>query len=270
MPPACDSTRPACDDAGLRYDAGPAPGPDPYQPKPRKTHVMNRFKLELKDKTVPQKLAWAAPTSPRWPRPGRSRPTRWPTASRPTPNSRRCRMPSPPAETSVDEKEQAWKLAIVERDAAEAAWDTGITARANYCESVDAERPRRPGEHRPAPALRPDADRGPADAGEPAGEGVGLRRPDRSNLRCRDRGEDLRMAIPPPHRGSAWQSVQSTTGRKTSVTGLTPGAQYAFRVRALGSAGPSPWSDEAGAARGVNSGLTPSHKGTKNPFPFVA
>jgi hypothetical protein len=42
-----------------------------------------------------------------------------------------------------------------------------------------------------------------------------------------------------------WQAVKSVTASKFTVTGLTPGAVYAFRVRAVGAAGVGPWSDEA-------------------------
>lgn len=42
-----------------------------------------------------------------------------------------------------------------------------------------------------------------------------------------------------------WQHVKAVTASRLSVTGLTPGALYAFRVRAVGAAGEGPWSDEA-------------------------
>ena len=43
----------------------------------------------------------------------------------------------------------------------------------------------------------------------------------------------------------AWQQAKLCTAAKCSITGLTAGQEYAFRVRALGAAGEGPWSDEA-------------------------
>lgn len=45
--------------------------------------------------------------------------------------------------------------------------------------------------------------------------------------------------------GAVWQAARTSTTRRITLDGLTPGALYAFRVRAIGAAGPGPWSDEA-------------------------
>ena len=45
--------------------------------------------------------------------------------------------------------------------------------------------------------------------------------------------------------GGEWTAQPSSTRSTVLVTGLTPGVRYSFQVRALGSAGPSPWSDPA-------------------------
>jgi hypothetical protein len=44
---------------------------------------------------------------------------------------------------------------------------------------------------------------------------------------------------------AAWARVKSVTASKLTVEDLTPGALYAFRLRAIGAAGAGPWSDEA-------------------------
>ena len=45
--------------------------------------------------------------------------------------------------------------------------------------------------------------------------------------------------------GEVFTQIKLTTTAKFTVTGLIPGVEYAFRVRAIGTAGESPWSDEA-------------------------
>ena len=42
-----------------------------------------------------------------------------------------------------------------------------------------------------------------------------------------------------------WAQAKISTSSRTSVLGLVPGQEYAFRVQALGAAGPGPWSDES-------------------------
>jgi hypothetical protein len=42
-----------------------------------------------------------------------------------------------------------------------------------------------------------------------------------------------------------FENAKSSTSSRTTVEGLTPGTLYAFQVRALGAAGPGPYSDEA-------------------------
>ena len=42
-----------------------------------------------------------------------------------------------------------------------------------------------------------------------------------------------------------WQRAEPVTRSRASLRGLTPGLRYGFRVRALATAGPGPWSDPA-------------------------
>jgi len=42
-----------------------------------------------------------------------------------------------------------------------------------------------------------------------------------------------------------WTTFKIVTSSRITVDGLTPGSLYAFQVRAVGAAGPGPWSDEA-------------------------
>jgi hypothetical protein len=44
---------------------------------------------------------------------------------------------------------------------------------------------------------------------------------------------------------TAWVEVDSTFAASATITGLVPGTQYCVQVRALGTAGPSDWSDVA-------------------------
>lgn len=44
---------------------------------------------------------------------------------------------------------------------------------------------------------------------------------------------------------ASWTSYRTVTARRVTVKELNPGSIYAFRVRAIATAGPGPWSDEA-------------------------
>ena len=54
-------------------------------------------------------------------------------------------------------------------------------------------------------------------------------------LECREHGATL----------GAWQLLKIMTQAKYLLTALVTGKEYSFRVRAVGTAGESPWSDEA-------------------------
>lgn len=149
------------------------------------------------------------------------------------------------ANAAVDAAEIVWKQKIQVRDEKEAIWDTVITARANNCEAVTPNDlaalastgfPLRsagtPVGDLPAPVdLR-------AEAGADEG-GIDLRCKPVTGASSYEWQCRLHAGEP------AWQAAKMSTTSRISVTGLTPGTLYAFRVRAIGAAGPGAWSDEA-------------------------
>jgi hypothetical protein len=52
---------------------------------------------------------------------------------------------------------------------------------------------------------------------------------------------DCREHTDPPN----WQPAKTVKQSRVTIPGLTPGKEYAFRVRAIGPLGEGPWSDEA-------------------------
>ena len=149
------------------------------------------------------------------------------------------------ANEAVDQKETEWRQAIQDREEKEAAWDIVITARANNCEAVTPNNnaalvstgfPMR-GAGAPVGPLPAPGDLRAAPTDD---EG-------KIELRCKKvKGASSYEWECRQHEGSPpWQAVKTSTSTKILVTDLTPGALYAFRVRAIGSAGPGTWSDEA-------------------------
>jgi hypothetical protein len=227
-------------DSGLTYDGGGVPGPGPYNPT-KKGKTMSKFKLDLKNKTVAEKLALGENhiTS-------MNGNTNYPAATRVPDDAlmQSAQDDLSAADAAADAAETIWKQKIQERDAKEAVWDTVITARANNCEAVTPN---------DLPAL---ASTGIPLRATPTPVGV---LPMPTGLEAKTNGFEGQMdlqcdALSGAHAyewqcrlhtdGTPWEAVKSTTTRKVTVTGLTPGSVYAFRVRAIGTAGPSPWSDE--------------------------
>lgn len=149
------------------------------------------------------------------------------------------------AEADVAARKTAWKQAIETRDAAEDAFDILLTSRANYCE-----------------AAQPNDDAALASTSLPlrsAPQPIGdLPAPSNLVATAGDHEGEVDLSCDPVNGastyewqcrlhsdGAGWQTVNSTTASSNTIPGLTPGALYAFRLRAHGSAGPSPWSDEA-------------------------
>lgn len=228
-------------DTSLRYDTEPMP---PVVVTQRKhTKHMSFFKLELKIKTVLQKLAMglnhiAAMTGN----------ANYPQATRVPADAQfqTAQDELQAANDAADLLESQWKAANVLRDQKEVAWDMLITARANNCEAVT------PGD------LTKLATTGLPLKGAPVSVGDLPAPGDLKAAMSEHTGqidlqwtpvygasiyeiECMEHAVP----GAVWQAVKTVTQSKYTVTGLTSGKHYAFRVRAVGPKGAGPWSDEA-------------------------
>lgn len=149
------------------------------------------------------------------------------------------------AQANVDAAETAWREAIQIRDEKEEVWDTVITARANNCEAVTPNN---------TSALTSTGFplRGAAAPVGPLPAPGDLRAKPTNNegeieLRCKTvKGAmTYEWECRVDDGSSSWQDIKMSTSTKILVTGLTPGVLYRFRVRAIGSAGPGTWSDEA-------------------------
>jgi hypothetical protein len=201
-----------------------------------------KIKLELQKKTVAEKLAM-----------GKTHTTsmdgniHFPAATR-VPDDAAVQLAQADltkADAEADAAEIVWKEKILIRNDKEAAWDVTFTARANNCESVKPNDPAAlqstgfplrtiggPIGDLPAPGdLR-------ATPRKKAGE---------IDLRCdtvKGAGSyewECRLHTD----GTPWSAIKTSLTATIRVTDLTPGALYAFRVRAIGAAGAGDWSDEA-------------------------
>lgn len=220
-------------DSGARYDAGMPP---PLIPR-RKT--MAKPKLELRDKTDLQLKSFAEAVV---------------TAMTGNPN---FTTPSPPLadittkNTTFNTKMQTiatleaqLRTAYSEKEDARAELEQELTYLANYVEGAakgDAAKIESAGmqvRSGTTPVGTPEAPTGlTATFGDFDGE-IDLSWEPVKGAATYE--VDFRL-----HNGTAeWARAKSTTSSRTTVGGMTSGQQYAFRVRAVGSAGPGPWSDE--------------------------
>lgn len=229
-------------DTNERYDSGP--GPAPWTPgihQPSK--VMTKIKLELQKKTVPEKLQLGANhiTS----MDGNSH---YPAATRVPTDAQfqTAQNDLAAADAAVQAAETVWKQKIQERDVKEAVWDAAITARANNCEAVTPNDPVAlastglPLRNTPAPVGQLPA---PANLRAVPTDNEG-----EIELRCQavKGGKSFEWECRTYSDPNApWTTVKPSTTARILVPGLTPGVMYAFRVRAIGAAGPGTWSDEA-------------------------
>lgn len=236
-------------DTGLRYDeghaydssVGPTPGPPPPV-RPNKSKYMSKFKLDLKSKTVPEKLSMG--TNHITAMDGN---TNYPVAKRSPDDAAYALAQSDlaAAEAEVDAAETVWKQKIQVRDVKEEAWDLATTARAANCESITPNNlpalastgfPLRSAPTPVGPMTAPGNLR--ATMNELAGQ-IDLQ----WNTVYGASTYKVEMMV---HNGpGTWAEVAVVQQISYSVTGLTSGTSYAFRVLAIGPLGPGPWSDEA-------------------------
>ena len=228
-------------DSGHRYDSAVVP-PVVITKIKNKSKAMNRFKLELQKKSILEKLAMgvnhiaAMLGNAFYPQA-----TRMPTDAQ----YQTAQDDLQAANDAVLLQEAKLKAALALRDEKEAVWDTLTTARASNCESVTPNdltklttvglplrgEPQPVGDM-PAPAnLR-------ATMGDDAGE-IDLQWDAIYGavsyiVECRDYSP-----------ATGWSQAKVLKQSKFTLSGLTSGKTYAFRVRALGPKGEGPWSDEA-------------------------
>jgi len=228
-------------DTGLRFDAASGGGALPNQPTPR-NRAMTKFKLDLKNKTAEDKLALGATHIT-----AMTGNTNYPAATR-VPTDAQVQTAQDELATATadaDAAEVAWKNKIEIRKAKEAAWVTAITARANNCEAVtpnDLAALTSTGFPLRSAGAPIGALPAPGDLRAKATDDEGM-----IDLRCKTvaGASTYEWQFRLHEVTAAWAVFSTSTSTKLIKADLTPGAVYAFRVRAIGSAGPGTWSDEA-------------------------
>lgn len=227
----------------LTYDSSSAPLPWASKPT-SKSKVMNKYKLELNRKTVEEKLtlgtqhihaSTAEPAATFFP------------ASNRVPLNAVVQTVQDELQTAADEVASAeviWKQKIQARDAKEAAWDQVLKARANYYEAAT------PNNLEALSSVGLPLRNNPSPLGDLPAPGnlraVPLNFEGQVDLRCHvvKGAGSYEWECKLHNDAGVWAQVKISLGAGIRVTGLTPLALYAFRVRAIGSAGPGAWSDE--------------------------
>lgn len=225
-------------DAGLHFDRPDVPA---VPPQPKKTKLMSLLKLELRSKDVPVKLALGVThTTAMTGNASYPAGTRIPTDAQ----FAALQLALKDANDAADAAEVVWKQKNALRNAAEDAWDVGMTQRANNCEAVTPGNvaaltstglPMRGGTA-PAAALgAPQNLR--VTAGDMAGED--------DLMWDALKGSSMNVVEQRVQGTVPWLQAGMVQQSKFTVTGLVPGTLYEFRVHGVGKDGNGPWSDIA-------------------------
>ena len=205
---------------------------------------MSLFKLELKSRDVPDKVALGVTHTTAMAT--ASAVASYPVATR-VPTDAQMAAAQLALKTTNEEADAAeviWKQKIALRDTAEDAWDVVITARAGNCEAVT------PGN---VPALTGTGlpMRGAPVASGPLGAPQNLR----ASSGDMEGAVDLMWNFLKGSASNVVQYRQQGTGpwlqagivqqSRFTVLGLTPGVLYEFRVHGVGKDGDGPFSDIA-------------------------
>lgn len=226
---------------GVRYDTGLRYSIHEAGPAPNRTKTMKKVKLELesKDNLMVSTLAKAHGAA----------------VDNPANGFTNLNPPKAEYDAGIDELDaailgtaaaaSALQTAQDREVAARAEIDTLLRGRASYVDGVA----KGDGDIIHKAGFETDADRSPIGA-----------LPAPQNLRATYNGHTGQIVVRgKPVNGArsyvtdcrehgptlgAWQQVKVSTGARITATGLTPGTEYAFRMKAVGAAGDSPWSDE--------------------------
>ena len=202
---------------------------------------MSLFKLELKSKDVPTKLALGATHTT-----AMTGNASFPTATRVPTDAQMAAAQAAlqTASDAADAAEVTWKQKNALRNTAEDAWDGVVTARAGNCESV------KPGDVAALTSTGLPLKGAPVAAG-PLGAPQNLRATagdvDGSVDVMWDqlKGSSSNVVESRVQGTGPWTQAGIVQQSRFTVLGLTPGTIYEFRVHGVGKGGAGPFSDVA-------------------------
>lgn len=221
------------DSPRLFYDAAPVPSTT-------SKHKMAKPKLDLKSKTDSELLGYAQAHITAM--------TGNANFATPDPDATAFAASVAAFETALntsDAAQQTAKEKVALKDAERVLMEQALGQRGNYVENAsggDEAKILSAGFSVRAPAGPPTIPPVPADLGITMGDHSG-----EIDLHWTPSkgAKSYIIECAPYDTPRVWQQVKIATRSSYTVTGLTPGATYAFRVKAIGSAGDSDWSDEA-------------------------